>query len=197
MAKALEVSDQRGQPGTHQTAGGDVFGQGRLAEALAVEAPVFGARVLCHDQLRRFDVDLLDDPTPTAVALEWAATAGTTVQGVFPEMIDLLPGKRGAFVLGMTRLTTGFALVLAGRKWRRRRFDEVRRGGFGGGRGILASSGELLLQTHYGSLHLLQLNALLLQERLQLLASGTGTRCGFSHDLVLRSGGMTGEKLTP
>jgi hypothetical protein len=142
--------------------------------------------VLFDGQLRRFDIHLLDDPTQTAVATEWAATAGTTVQRVFPEMIDLLSGERGeqrvfpemidllsgergAFMLGMTRLATGFALVLAGRRRRRRRLHDVRRGGLGGGRGILASSGELLLQTHYGSLHLFQLNTLLLQLNTLLL----------------------------
>jgi hypothetical protein len=61
MAEALEAGNQRGQPWADQAANGDVLRQRRLVGPFAVDAPVFRARVLLNGQLRRLDIDLLDD----------------------------------------------------------------------------------------------------------------------------------------
>ena len=81
-----------------------------------MDAPVFGAGVLLDGQLRRLEIDLLDDQGQPAVEAQLAATAGAAVQGVVEEMVDLLRGEQGAFVLGMARLAAAFAFVLAGRQ---------------------------------------------------------------------------------
>src|SRR3954465_7482436 len=57
--------------------------------------------------------------------------------------VDRLAGKRGAFVLGVPGLAPDPAPVLAPRRWRLGRLDEVGRGGLGGGGGALARRGEL------------------------------------------------------
>ena len=156
-----------------------------------MDAPVFGASVLLDGQLRRLDIDLLDDQSQSAVETQRAAAAGTGGKRVDKELIDLLRGEQGAFVLGMARLAAAMAFVLAGRRRRRGRLDDVRRGRLGGSRGVLAGGGELLLQTSHRGLQLLQLSAmplyldaLLLQLCLQPLASGTGVRCCFCHALI-------------
>ena len=185
MAEALEVGDQRGQSRADQAALGNVFRQVRLVGLGAAVAPVFGTGVLLDVQLGRFDIDLLDDAGQGAAGTQLAATAGAAGQLVCKELVDLLVWEEGAFVFGMTGLAPALAFVLA-RRWRRwRRLDDVRRRRLGGTRGVLAGSGELLRQTSHAGLHLLQLRALLLQLRLQPLASGTGSRCCFCHALVL------------
>jgi hypothetical protein len=108
------------------------------------------------------------------------------VQGVDQEKIDLFRAEQGTFVQGMTRLATGLAFIPS-RSQRRGRLDDVRRGRFGGSRGVFARGGELLLQTSHGSLQPLELQALLLELRLQPLASGTGIRRCFCHARVLFS----------
>ena len=56
-------------------------------------------------------------------------------------------GREGdALVLGMSGLSADFAPVLALRRWRLGRLDDVGRGGLGGGGGVLARRGELLAQ---------------------------------------------------
>src|SRR5206468_7097705 len=52
-------------------------------------------------------------------------------------------GERGAFVLGVPGLAPDPAPVLALRRWRLGRPDDVGRGGLGGGGGVLARRGEL------------------------------------------------------
>ena len=53
---------------------------------------------------------------------------------------------------GMSRLAAGLASLLAGRRLRLGRLDDVRGGGLGRVRGILAGRGELFLQLLDGSL---------------------------------------------
>jgi hypothetical protein len=140
--------------------------------------------VLLDGQLRRLKIDLLHDEGLLAVETELSATAGAAAQGVNQEEVDLLSGEKGAFVDGMTRLAAPFAFVLSRR---RRRLDDVRRGGLGGSRGVFARGGELLLQASHGSLQLIEL-------LLQPLASGTGIRCYFGHAAVLFSACLSGEQ---
>ena len=61
--------------------------------------------------------------------------------------VDDFGRERDAFVLGMSGLSTDAAFVLARRRWRLGRLEEIGRGGLGEGRGILARRGELLAQS--------------------------------------------------
>ena len=127
-----------------------------------MDAPVFGASVLLDRHLCWLEIDLLDDQGQSPVEAELAATAGTAVQRVVEELVDSVVWEQGAFVFGMAGLATAFAFVLAG--WRGQRWlDDVRRRGLGGSRGVLARSGELLLETSHGSLQRLQLAGILLE----------------------------------
>ena len=141
--------------------------------------------MLLDGQLRRLEIDLLDDPGLLAVETQLPTTTGTSVQGVNQEEIDLLGSEQGAFVQGMARLATRLAFAPS-RSQRRRWLDDVRRGRFRGGRGVLARSSELLLQTGHRSLQLLEL-------LLQPLASRTSVRCCFCHPHVLFSTCLTDE----
>src|SRR5512142_2839178 len=59
---------------------------------------------------------------------------------------DRLGREGGALVLGMSGLPARVTSVLALRRWRLGRLDDVGRGGLGRGRGVLARRGELLAQ---------------------------------------------------
>src|SRR3954469_25708460 len=61
--------------------------------------------------------------------------------------VDRLGREGGAFVLGMSGLSTDSALGLALRRWRLGRLDDVGGRGLGGGRGVLAGRGQLLAQS--------------------------------------------------
>jgi hypothetical protein len=185
MAEPLEVSNQSGQSQPDQPSFEDAFWQGSLVRLCAVDTPILGTGVLLDGQLRRLQIDLLDDQSLLAVAAKLSTTAGTTVQGMNQEMIDLLRGEQSAFVQGMARLATGFAFVLSRSQRRRGWLDDVRRGWFGRSRGVFLRGGEFLLQTSHGSLQLLDLCALLLELLLQPLAPGTGARCCFCHHHIL------------
>jgi hypothetical protein len=140
--------------------------------------------VLLDGQFGRVEIDLLDDQGLLAVEAELSATAGTAVQGVNQEKVDLLSSEQGAFVPGMARLATGFAFILSSSQ-RRLWLDDVRGRWFGGSGRVFAGGGELLLQTSHGRLQLLELCTLLLELRSQLLAPGTGIRRCFCHARVL------------
>src|SRR3954452_22241521 len=60
--------------------------------------------------------------------------------------VDGLGREGGAFVLGMAGLPADAAPVVALRRRRLGRLDDVGRGGLGGGRGVLARRGELPAQ---------------------------------------------------
>ena len=70
--------------------------------------------MLLDGQLRRLQIDLLDDLGLPAVETELSATAGTSVQGVNQEEVDLVSGEKDAFVQGMAGLATAFAFIPAG-----------------------------------------------------------------------------------
>ena len=78
-----------------------------------------------------------------------------------------------------SRLAAGLASLLAGRRLRLGRLDDVRGGGLGRVRGILAGRGELFLQLLDGSLESGELSAQGVDFGLQPLAIGTrGQRIG-------------------
>ena len=60
--------------------------------------------------------------------------------------VDGLGREGGALVLGVAGLPADAASVLALRRWRLGRLDDVGGRGLGGGRGVLACRGELLAQ---------------------------------------------------
>jgi hypothetical protein len=60
--------------------------------------------------------------------------------------VDGLGREGGSLVLGMAGLPADAASVLALRRWRLGRLDDVGGRGLGGGRGVLACRGELLAQ---------------------------------------------------
>ena len=100
------------------------------------------------------DVDLLDDDGWFVVGHEQVpSAAGASVQ-------EVVGGARGehlgweqlALVCGVSRLTAGPASLLAGRRLRLGRLDDVRGGGLGRVGGILASRSELFLQLLDGGL---------------------------------------------
>ncbi len=152
-----------------------------------MSAPVFGAGVLLNGHLGRLDIDLLHDQSQATVQTQWAAAARTTGQRVFKELLDLLRGEQGAFVLGMAGLAARLAFVLPGRRRWQGRLDDVRRRRFGRSRRILACCGELFLQTSHDGTQPLQFSELLIQLLLQPLASGTGVGCCFCHARILYS----------
>jgi hypothetical protein len=138
--------------------------------------------MLLDAESRRLEIDLLNDVGQVPVATQATAAAGAGVQRVDEEGLHLLAREGSAFVFRMPGLAAALAPVLTG--WTRRwwRLDEVGGGRLGGSRGILAGSGQLLLQTRHGSGQsaqggalLLQQGALLVQLRLQQLAAGTGS----------------------
>ena len=82
-----------------------------------------------------------------------------------------------ALVRGMSRLAAGLASLLAGRRLRLGRLDDVRGGRLGGVRGILAGRGELFLQLLDGGLEGRELSAQGVDFGLQPLAIGTRRHC--------------------
>ena len=133
------------------------------------------------------DVDLLDDQGRFGVGQEQVpSAAGAGVQEVVRGGGgEHLGWEQLALVRGMSRLAAGLAPVLAGGRLRLGRLDDVRGGGLGGGRGILAGRGELLLQLLDGGLEGDELSAQGVDFGLQPLAIGTRRdRIGFHGDRV-------------
>ena len=94
------------------------------------------------------DIDLLDHSWRNGQRREQVmAAAGAEVDAMVEgPAVDGFGPEGGAFVFGMAGLSADAAFVLALR-WRRLGWlDDVGRGRLGGGRGVLASRGELLGQ---------------------------------------------------
>src|SRR4051794_19821109 len=99
------------------------------------------------DRQRHLDhVDLLDHAWGEGrKGLEVMATRGAAVEAMIEgAAVDSLGREGGALVLGMAGLAADAASVLAFRRRRLGRLDDVGGGGLGGGRGVLACRGELL-----------------------------------------------------
>jgi hypothetical protein len=94
------------------------------------------------------DPDLLDHSWRKGQGgLEVMAAARAEVDAMVEgPAVDGLGWKGGPLVLGMAGLSADAAFVLALWRWRLGGLDDVRGGGLGGGRGIVASRGELLAQ---------------------------------------------------
>jgi hypothetical protein len=102
--------------------------------------------VLLDRQRDLADIDLLDHPGrdgqggPQVVA---ARGAGVEAMVEGPG-VDGLGREGGSLMLGMAGLPADPASVLARRRWRLGRLDDVGGRGLGGGGGVLARRGELL-----------------------------------------------------
>ena len=138
--------------------------------------------VLVNLQGHGDDVDLLDDDGWFVVGHEQVpSAAGAGVQ-------EVVRGDRGehlwleqlALVCGMSRLAAALASLLAGRRLRLARLDDVRGGGLGRVRGILAGRGELFLQLLDCVLKSGELSAQGVDFGLQPLAIGTRASYRFS-----------------
>src|SRR5208282_1131107 len=96
--------------------------------------------------------------------------------------VDQFRREGGAFVLGVTGLPADAAPLLALRRCRLGRLDDVGGRRLGRGRGILPRSGELLLETSDGALEHLQPRLLGVQLRLQAPTVRARLPCLGSHD---------------
>ena len=114
-------------------------------ELPAVRAPVGQALMFRHDGRRVGDFHLLEHFGLAPRKDQRAATVRATVECVGLEMADRLGWKRGPQVLLMSRLSALLPL-LAALGQRLLRLDDVARRRLGGGGGILARGGQLLLQ---------------------------------------------------
>ena len=162
---------------------------------LAVRAPSRMSTMLVDLQGYRGEVDPLDDDRLSVIGQEQVtAAAGAGIQQVVGGLrSEHLARERDALVRGVSRLAAGLAPRLTGWRLRLGGLDDVGGRGLGGSRGVLARSGQLLLETSHGSLQRLQLGALLLQLRLQTLAFATGVAAAslipsFYSALLLRLG---------
>src|SRR5947209_13635443 len=96
--------------------------------------------VLLDRQRHRDDVDLLDHAWGDGPhGLEVMATRGAAVEAMIEGAAVVGLGREGGTsVLWMAGLAADAAPVLAFRRWRLGRLDDVGGGGLGGGRGVLA-----------------------------------------------------------
>jgi hypothetical protein len=141
-------SENVGSSLADQAAAFDRRGERGLVELLAARAPARRAAMRLDRQRHGAEVDLLDHPrceggggpqvVPAGRAGVEAMIEGPGVEGLRQE--------RDAFVLGMSGLPADSVLILALRRWRLGRLDDVGRGGIGGGRGIFPRGSELRLQ---------------------------------------------------
>src|SRR5512135_2265673 len=134
MANSLEVGDPGGQRG--------------FIDLLAVTAPPGMTAMLLDHQWHVGDVDLLDHPGhDRRRGLQVMPASGAKIEAMVERTaVDQFGREVSTFVLGVTRLPADAASVLARRRRRLGRLDDVRRRRLGGGRGILPRRGELLLQ---------------------------------------------------
>src|SRR5208282_4456833 len=96
--------------------------------------------------------------------------------------VDQFRREGGAFVLGVTGLPADAAPLLALRRCRLGRLDDVGGRRLGRGRGILPRRGELLLETSDGALEHLHTRLLGVQLRLQAPTVRARLPCLGSHD---------------
>ena len=112
-----------------------------------------------------------------------SATRAEVQEVIVRSAVDLFRWEQDTLVFGVSGLSTDAALVLALRRWRLGRLDDIRGRGLGGGRGVLPRCGELCLQLGEGNLEGLQLRLEGVQLRLQPLAirarvCGSGSHSG-------------------
>src|ERR1700730_200165 len=168
VAGPLEIGDESGQPRSDQATAFDGQGERGIAQLLAVGAPPRVTAMLFDRQRHLMDLDLLDDARGGGGGLQAVSAAGAEEQDVVVRSaVDLLRWEQDTLVFGVSGLSTDAALVLALRRWRLGRLDDVGGRGLGRGRGVLRGRGELCLQLGEGNLEGLQLRLLGLELRLE------------------------------
>ena len=184
MADSLEVGNHGGQPGPHQTAAFDPNGQWGLIDLLAVRAPAWMTTMLLDHQRHVVDVDLLDHPGhDRGHGFQVMPAPGAKIKAMVERIaVDQFRREGGAFVLWVTGLPADAAPLLALRRCRFGRLDDVGGRRLGRGRGILPRRGELLLETSNGALEHLQTRLLGVQLRLQAPTVRARLPCLGSHD---------------
>src|SRR5205807_2095705 len=129
VAGPLEVGDQRGQGRPDQATPRDPRRERGLIHLPAMGTPPRMAAMLLDRQRHLADVDLLDHPwREGAGGVQILAARGAGVQAVIEgPTVDRLRREGGAFVLGMSELSADLASILALRRWRLGRLDDVGR----------------------------------------------------------------------
>ena len=125
--------------------------------------------MLLDHQRHVVDVDLLDHPGhDRGHGFQVMPAPGAMIKAMVERIaVDQFRREGGAFVLWVTGLPADAAPLLALRRCRFGRLDDVGGRRLGRGRGILPRRGELLLETSNGALEHLQTRLLGVQLRLQ------------------------------
>src|SRR5512135_2948381 len=140
MTDPLEVRDEGGQGRPDQAAPRDPRGEWGLVELLALRTPSRMTAMLLDPQRHLANLDLLDYPRCDGQCRTQVVPArGAGVEVMIEEPgVDRFGRERGPLVLGVSGLSADAASVLALRRWWLGRLDDVRRGGLGRIRGVLA-----------------------------------------------------------
>src|SRR3954447_11824361 len=159
-----------------------------------MRAPPRMAAVFLDRQRDVANVDLLHDarrdgPHGLQAPAARGAGVGAMIEG---PGVDDLGREGGSFVLGMAGLPADSAPVLALRRRRLGRLDDVGRGGLGGGRGVLACRGELLAQLGDDLLQRGEFRLQGVDSRLEPSAVGAADRLLRSHGGLFYMPGSTG-----
>ena len=159
-------------------------GQWGLIDLLAVRAPAWMTTMLLDHQRHVVDVDLLDHPGhDRGHGFQVMPAPGAKIKAMVERIaVDQFRREGGAFVLWVTGLPADAAPLLALRRCRFGRLDDVGGRRLGRGRGILPRRGELLLETSNGALEHLQTRLLGVQLRLQAPTVRARLPCLGSHD---------------
>jgi hypothetical protein len=114
--------------------------------------------MLLDHQRHVVDVDLLDHPGhDRGHGFQVMPAPGAKIEAMVERIaVDQFRREGGAFVLGVTGLPAVAAPLLALRRCRFGRLDDVGGRRLGRGRGILPRRGELLLETSDGALERLE-----------------------------------------
>lgn len=125
----LEVSNQAGQFGTHQSTVRDRRRQRSLVDLLAMRAPSRMTAMLLNRERHFGDVHLLDHPRhDRGCTLEVASAPRTEVEKMIEgPPIEGFGRKRGTFVHRMSRLSAALPLPFTFGRRRLWRLDDVRR----------------------------------------------------------------------
>ena len=134
---------------------------------------------------RLSDIHLLDDVDQATFLAQGAAAIGTAVEGVFGKEGDLIAWEEGTSMPGVSRLSTGRTRPVILAEWGPGGLNDVRGRGLGGGRGILARRGQLLLKAGNRGAQRFDFDALGVELRLEALALGTGGGVCYCHAPVL------------
>ena len=114
----------------------------------AVRAVALMAAMFLDAQRDVEHIDLLHDIRPKAGGLQAVPALGAKLQAMV-EGVNQFRREQSSFVLGVAGLPTGGTRHLLVRSTRFGRFDDVRRGRFGGGGRVLVGGSELLLESGY------------------------------------------------